>query len=271
MDRQADRVAIVTGASTGIGLATALALKGAGFRVFGSSRRAAGETLNGIRMLPCDVRDEASIRALVDEVMRDGGRIDVLVNNAGVGLLGGAEESSVEQAKSLFDVNLFGVLRATNAVLPAMRVQKSGRIINMSSVLGLVPGPYAALYASTKHALEGYTESLDHEVRAFGVRAVLIEPAWTRTAFEGNLTEPDRQIDAYASARNGAFILMNKVMKTADAPETVAKVVVIAATAAKPKRRYSAGKVAGQVSLLRRFVPEAAFDKSLRKQMGLPA
>src|SRR5204863_7673293 len=98
---------------------------------------------------------------------------DLLVNNAGVGLVGGAEESSIEQARALFDVNVFGVFRVTNAVLPAMRRQGSGRIINVSSVLGLIPAPYSALYSSTKHALEGYSDSLDHESRAFGLSVTL--------------------------------------------------------------------------------------------------
>jgi short-subunit dehydrogenase len=109
----------------------------------------------------------------------------------GVGLLGAAEESSIAQAKALFDVNVFGVLRVTNAVLPAMRRQGKGRIINVSSVLGLIPAPYLALYASTKHAVEGYSESLDHEVRSFGIRIVLVEPAYTRTSFEDNTIAPD--------------------------------------------------------------------------------
>ena len=160
-------VALVTGASTGIGRATAKALKDAGFRVFGTSRRAVSENPDGITMLIGDVTDDASVTKLVDEVLANAGRIDLLVNNAGVGLLGGAEESSIAQAQALFDVNLFGVLRVTNAVLPTMRRQASGRIINMSSVMGLIPAPYLALYSSTRHALEGYSESLDHELRAF--------------------------------------------------------------------------------------------------------
>jgi short-subunit dehydrogenase len=165
-------VAIVTGASTGIGQASAKALHQAGFRVFGTSRRAAAST-EGITMVTCDVTDDASVKIAVDKVLDTRGRIDVLVNNAGTGLLAGAEESSVNQAQALFDVNLFGVVRTTNAVLPIMRQQKAGRIVNISSVLGLIPAPFSALYSSTKHALEGYSESLDHEVRTFGIRICL--------------------------------------------------------------------------------------------------
>jgi NAD(P)-dependent dehydrogenase (short-subunit alcohol dehydrogenase family) len=263
-------VALVTGASSGIGLVTARALQAAGFRVFGTSRRANAGTADRVCMLTCDVTDDASVAKLVDDVLSTAGRIDLLVNNAGVGLLGGAEESSIAQAQALFDVNLFGILRMTNAVLPAMRRQGKGRIINMSSILGLIPAPYNALYASTKHALEGYSESLDHELRAFGIRVVLVEPAYTRTAFEDNLTAPDRLLDVYDLARAEGKALMREATQVGDAPEVVAPTVLKAATARVPRRRYAAGKMARQTSLLRRFVPEAMFDKSLRKQMRLP-
>ena len=157
--RQDAKVAIVTGAATGIGHASAKALREAGFRVFGTSRRAVASIADGITMIPCDVTDDASVKAAVDKVLDTTGRIDVLVNNAGTGLLAGAEELSVSQAQALFDVNLFGVIRTTNAVLPIMRNQKAGRIVNISSVLGLIPAPFSAIYSSTKHALEGYSES----------------------------------------------------------------------------------------------------------------
>lgn len=263
-------VALVTGASLGIGLATAKTLQRAGYRVFGTSRKPAADR-DGVTMLVCDVTDDASVRNAVDEVISRAGRIDLLVNNAGTGLLGGAEESSVAQAKALFDVNVFGVVRLTNAVLPVMRRQRSGRIVNLSSVLGLIPAPFNALYSSTKHAIEGYSESLDHEVRTQGIRVVLVEPAYTRTSFEENLVKPDRLLDVYDAARTGIYELMRKAFETGDAPEIVAGTVLEAATAATPRRRYTAGKMARQVSLLRRFVPAFAFDKSLRKQNGLPA
>lgn len=263
-------VALVTGASSGIGQVTANALQKAGYRVFGTSRRATSERSDGVTMLTCDVTDDASVAKLVDEVLAKAGRIDLLVNNAGIGLLGGAEESSTVQAQALFDVNVFGVLRMTNAVLPTMRRQGSGRIINLSSVLGLIPAPYSALYASTKHAIEGYSESLDHELRTLGIRVVLVEPAYTRTSFEENLTKPDQVLDVYGAARAAMEAILRKAIETGDAPEIVAQTILKAATASVPKRRYAAGKMARQVSFLRRFVPASAFDKSLRKQNGLP-
>lgn len=265
------KVAIVTGASSGIGLASAKALRQAGFRVFGTSRRGGANGAEGITTLACDVTDDASVTAAVGKVQDMTGRIDVLVNNAGIGLLAGAEESSIGQAQALFNVNLFGVIRMTNAVLPIMRKQKAGRIINISSVLGLIPAPFMALYASTKHAVEGYSESLDHEVRSFGIRVCLLEPAYTQTSFEQNTLPPDRTLDAYVAARAQANAVTHEVMKTADSPKIVAEKLIEAVTAASPRRRYTCGKVARQVSVLRRFVPEGMFDKSLRKQMGLPA
>jgi short-subunit dehydrogenase len=219
----------------------------------------------------CDVTSDESVHAAVGQVLSLSGRIDLLVNNAGVGLLAGAEESSLAQAKSLFDVNLFGVIRMTKAVLPTMRGQRVGRIVNLSSVMGLIPAPFMALYAATKHAVEGYSESLDHEIRDAGIRVVLVEPAYTQTSFEGNAWGADQPLGVYQSARTNAERVMRDAMRTADAPELVASAVVKAATVANPQRRYPAGRIARQVTLLRRLVPASAFDRSLRKQLRLPA
>jgi NAD(P)-dependent dehydrogenase (short-subunit alcohol dehydrogenase family) len=264
------RVALVTGASSGIGRVTALALKQAGYRVFGTSRKALPTSDDGIPMLICDVTDDASLQKMIEEVLQQTGRIDLLVNNAGIGLLGAAEESSAMQAQMLFDVNVFGILRVTNAVLPTMRRQKKGRIINMSSILGLIPSPYNALYASTKHAVEGYSESLDHELRAFGIRVVLVEPGVTHTSFGENLTRPDQRLPLYDVERSRMEALTRDWVESGDAPEVVAATVVKAATASVPKRRYAAGKQANQVSLLRRFLPESLVDKTLRKVNNFP-
>jgi NAD(P)-dependent dehydrogenase (short-subunit alcohol dehydrogenase family) len=269
---QQDRpVALITGASGGIGEATARALAKAGYRVFGTYRKAPQPKTSGVDYLVCDVTRDESVEAAVREVLAKAGRIDLLVNNAGVGLLAAAEESSLDQARAVFDVNLFGVIRTTKAVLPAMRRQRSGRIVNISSVMGLIPAPYMALYAASKHAVEGYSESLDHVLRDAGVRVALVEPAYTQTSFESNLVQGDQQLDAYNPARSNAEAVMRDAMKTADSPEVVAQAVVKAATAANPSTRYTAGGFARQVSLLRRFVPRSAFDKSLRKQLRLPA
>jgi short-subunit dehydrogenase len=140
----------------------------------------------------------------------------------------------------------------------------------MSSVLGLIPAPYNALYAATKHAVEGYSESLDHELRTFGIRVVLVEPGLTRTSFEENMTRPDQPLAVYDSVRADMEALMRNGVNAGDAPEVVASTVLKAATDAAPRRRYTAGKLAYQVSFMRRFLPESMVDKNLRKFNNLP-
>jgi short-subunit dehydrogenase len=270
-DSKQKGVAIVTGATAGIGMATAVALRDAGYTVFGTSRKPKGESQSGITMLTCDLTNDDSVAGLLAEVVRRAGRIDVLVNNAGFGLIAGAEESSVEQAKSVFEVNVFAVMRITNQVLPTMRAQGSGRIINIGSVLGFVPSPYYSTYSATKHAIEGYSQALDHEVRTFGIRVICVEPAVTRTSFESNMLAPDRPLAIYESTRVSMIEAGRKQMETGDEPEVVARVVLSAVQAAKPRLHYPAGPAAQRLTLLRRFVPESLFDSSLRKQFKLPA
>ena len=175
-----------------------------------------------------------SVNALVSTVLAQTGRIDVLVNNAGIGLLGGAEESSISQVQALFDVNLFGVMRVTNAVLPSMRRRGKDASSTSARCSASLPAPYSAHYSATKHALEGYSESLDHEIRAFNIRVSLIEPAYTRSVFEQNALEPDSRLKEYDQARAGARALVRDVMTTADPPEVVADAVLQAATDRAP-------------------------------------
>ena len=263
-------VALVTGASSGIGKDTALALVAAGFDVVGTSRDTSRVTpLGGVTFLDLDVADDASVAAAVQEVSERFGRIDVLVNNAGVGSTGAAEETSVEQAQAVFDTNVFGVMRMVNEVLPHMRAQRRGRIINISSVLGFLPQPYMAAYAASKHAIEGYTESLDHEVRDHGVRALIVEPAYTRTGFEANSAKPDTLLHAYARQRQTVDRVMAEAVRGGDAPAVVAQAIVAAATDTKPKLRYTAGPLAGRARVLRRLAPTGVFDKQIRKMNQL--
>ena len=259
-------VALVTGASSGIGRAAALALGDKGFAVVGTSRRSANATAPpGVEFLELDVASDESVHSLIGQVLERFGRIDVLVNNAGVGASGAAEESSIGQAKDVFDVNVFGVIRMTNAVLPHMRAQGDGRIVNVSSVLGFIPAPFMAVYAATKHAIEGYSESVDHEVREYGVRVVLVQPGYTSTGFEANSLAPDSPLQVYAEQRDVFGDVLAAAMRDADDPAVVAKVIVAAATDQRPKLRYTAGSTAGRVSALRRMVPSRAFDKQIRK------
>ena len=227
MAKPTGKVALVTGASSGIGEATAERLAKAGYKVYGTSRRGAPAGKRSFEMLPLDVTSDESVEAAVSEVMRRDGRIDLLVNNAGFGVApAGAEESSIDQARSIFETNFFGLVRMTRAVVPHMRRQGSGRIINIGSVLGFLPMPYGALYAATKHAVEGYSESLDHELRTRGIRVSVIEPAYTKTPFDANFMEPDAKLDEYREARAGVSKRVKEVMATAEPPGVVADTVL---------------------------------------------
>ena len=265
-------IALVTGASSGIGEATAKRLAMAGYKVYGTSRRGAGVGQRSFEMLPLDVTSDESVEAAVNELMRLEGRIDLLVNNAGFGVApAGAEESSIEQARAIFETNFFGLIRMTRAVVPHMRKQGSGRIINIGSVLGFLPMPYGALYAATKHAIEGYSESLDHELRTRGIRVSVIEPAYTKTPFDANFLEPDAKLDAYREVRAAVNKRVKEVMATAEEPGVVADVVLKAAIAASPKLRYAAGGLARRLRLLRRFAPTRLVDAGIRKDLQLDA
>ncbi|MFF3374027.1 oxidoreductase [Streptomyces sp. NPDC002680] len=259
-------VALVTGASSGIGKAAALALAAGGFDVVGTSRRASGVARrDGLTFLALDVADDDSVTTAVKEVIARFGRIDVLVNNAGIGSSGADEENSVARAQRVFDINVFGVMRMTKAVLPHMRGRGNGRIINISSILGFIPAPYMAAYAASKHAIEGYTESLDHEIREHGVRALLVQPAGTNTSFESNAVAPDMPLQIYAEQRRIADRLAATFNNDGDDPATVAKAIVAAATDSKPKLRYGASRNARRISTARRILPAGAFDGQIRK------
>lgn len=265
-------IALVTGASSGIGEATAQRLALAGYKVYGTSRRGIQLDDRNFDVLPLDVTSDESVEAAVSELIRREGRIDLLVNNAGVGVApAGAEESSIEQAKAIFETNFFGIIRMTRAVVPHMRRQGHGRILNIGSVLGFLPMPYGALYAATKHAIEGYSESLDHELRTRGIRVSVIEPAYTKTRFDANFLAPDAKLEEYREVRASLDKVLTKVMASADEPSIVADVVLQAANAAQPKLRYTAGGLANRLRLLRRFAPARLVDAGIRKDLRLDA
>src|SRR5262245_44561410 len=262
------RVVLVTGASSGIGRATAELLAARGLRTFGGVRAAATiRPLAGVELVSLDVRDDASVKACVEEVRSRADRIDVLINNAGVNLVGAVEETSISQAQVLFDTNVFGVLRMIQAVLPGMRRQGSGLIVNLSSILGLIPAPFMGVYASTKHALEGLLESLDHEVRAFGIRVVLIEPHYIRTNLDASAAQAEGQIDAYASQRQRTAAVITHDTNTAPAPKLVAEEVL-----QWIEGHFRMRRPVGQAVLLtwlRRLLPARLFEPSLRKAFAL--
>jgi NAD(P)-dependent dehydrogenase (short-subunit alcohol dehydrogenase family) len=272
MPKLPGKIALVTGASSGIGEATAQRLVTAGYTVYGTSRRSAPAGRRSFEMRPLDVTSDESVGAVITDVMRLAGRIDLLVNNAGFSIApAGAEESSIEQARSIFDTNFFGIVRMTRAVVPHMRHQRAGRIINIGSVLGFLPAPYMALYAATKHAIEGYSESLDHELRTRGIRVSVIEPAYTKTQFDAHLLEADSKLDEYREVRAAVGNRLREAVAAADEPGIVADVVLQAAAAARPKLRYTAGRAAGRLRWLRRFAPAGVMDAGIRNNLRLEA
>jgi NAD(P)-dependent dehydrogenase (short-subunit alcohol dehydrogenase family) len=259
-------VVLVTGVSSGIGRAVADAFAANGFEVFGTSRNPrTTQPVPGVELVQLDVTDDASVAGAVSTVVQRAGRIDILVNNAGAGVFGAAEETSTAQAQQLFDTNFFGLVRLTREVLPYLRAQRSGRIINIGSVLGFLPSPYGSLYAASKHAVEGYSESLDHETREFGVRVSVVEPGYTNTSFEANATDADSPIDSYAPVREHVKQVIAKAVRAGDDPAVVAQAVLKAATSHTPKLRYPAGPLARRLALLKKFAPAGLLDNGVRK------
>jgi short-subunit dehydrogenase len=270
MKQANQKTVLITGASSGIGKVTAFALTQAGYRVIGTSRSAKqDEVRDGIRIITCDVTTDASVAAAVALAHAEFGHIDLLINNAGIGLSGAAEESSMAQVQALFETNFHGVVRVTNAVLPIMRSQGYGRIFNVGSALGFIPAPYNAYYSATKHAIEGYSESLDHEVREFGVRVAVIEPAATQTSFEASTTLADKPLSAYSASRAKYLVAFEKTMEAGDAAQSVADTILRAANDKTHSLHYPSGRAAKQLAVIRRYLPRSIFDKALRKQFGL--
>ena len=263
------KVVLVTGVSSGIGRVTALKFVEQGCRVFGTVRNSAkAQPMAGIELIEMDVRDEESVQRGIDSIITQAKRIDVLVNSAGVTLLGAMEETSVAEAQAVFDTNLFGLLRTIHAVLPHMRAQRSGRIVNVSSVLGFLPAPYMALYSASKHAVEGLSETLDHEVRQFGVRVALVEPSFTKTNLDLNAPQTLRKIPDYSEQLGVVSQAIQKNVQKAPSPEDVASTIVDAALGAWKMRRTPKGE-ASLLAKLRRFMPAGPVEKGLRKTFGL--
>ena len=266
-----EKIALVTGVSSGIGRAIAGLLPRHGFRVFGTARGNGGakRTQENVELVHVDVRDEESVDSCVRAVLDRAGRIDALVNNAGCTLIGSLEETTIEEAKQLFDTNFFGVLRMTQAVLRFMREQRSGRIVNIGSLVGFVPAPYQGIYCASKHALEGYSESLDHEVRKFGIHVSVVEPGFTRTNIAQNSQIAGRPLEVYGNGRNRVLEAVSQNIAKGSTPLGVAEVVLDALTTQSPRLRYPVGREVKFVSRLRKFAPTKLFDWGLRKQFQL--
>jgi NAD(P)-dependent dehydrogenase (short-subunit alcohol dehydrogenase family) len=263
------KVALITGGGRGIGAAIATRLRNDGYTVYATSRADAPvPPASGIAMRSLDVRDDKAVAALVDDILREAGRIDVLVNNAGAMLAGAIEETSLAEARDLFDTNFFGAVSATTAVLAHMRRARRGRIIFISSVLGFLPAPFMGIYGATKHTIEGYAETLDHEVREFGIRSILIEPTFTATNLVDKQREAAQRLPDYAAVRSRVLRKFADDTREGSTPKSVADVVAAAVVTTAPKLRYPVGP-ARSLSLLRRFIPAGMFEKTFRRQFLL--
>jgi NAD(P)-dependent dehydrogenase (short-subunit alcohol dehydrogenase family) len=270
MTASARPVALVTGVSSGIGRATATLLAASGYRVYGSVRAIKPEVeLAGVALVRVDVREGKSIQTAVQSILQREQRIDAMVNNAGIALLGTVEETDIAQGRDLFDINFFGVARVIEAVLPSMRQQRSGRIINIGSALGYVHGPFRAYYCASKHALEGYTVSLDHEIRSFGLRAIVVEPNFTRTQITSNAVFVAGNVADYDDMRGRVGKAVAKLLEHGMDSAEVACAVLGALKARNPKSRYPTGRSAVALWRSRRWLPAQLFDWRIRRQIGL--
>lgn len=263
------KVILVTGVSSGIGRAVATKFADQGYRVFGTVRNTLkAQTIPGVVLIEMDIRDEESISRGIETIISQAKRINVLVNSAGVTLLGAMEETSIAEAQTLFDTNLFGLLRMIKTVLPHMREQRSGRIINVSSVLGFLPAPYMALYSASKHAIEGLSESLDHEVRQFGIRVSLIEPSFTKTNLDLNAPQTVNRISDYSKELDIVSKAIQNNVQKAPMPDQVTDTIVKASLGPWKMRHTPKGE-ASLLAKLRRFMPAGPVEKGLRKTFGL--
>lgn len=269
--------ALVTGCSTGIGRATAQLLAARGWRVFASARRleaVADLASDSITPLALDVTDEASRREAVDAALRQAGRIDALVNNAGYGHTGPLEEIPLEEARAQFEVNTFAPLRLAQLIVPAMRAQGGGRIVNVSSVMGRVTIPFLGLYNASKFALEAMSDALRMELAPWNIRVILVEPGSVRTPFYARvshymtsaLENPDSHYrDRLARAQR---LVGGQGMFAGSPPERVARVIHKALVARRPRARYLAGWDA-RLTLMMLALPDGIRDWILRAGLGL--
>jgi short-subunit dehydrogenase len=264
------KVVLITGVSSGIGQAAARLLAQRGYTVFGTSRNPSGvETMPGVEVLSLDVCLDGSVKACVEETLKQAGRVDTLINNAGYELGGAIEEATMEEAKAQFETNLFGVARMVKAVLPVMRTQGEGEIINISSLAGLCPVPFMGIYSASKFALEGYTEVLRHELMPLNIKVSLVEPGHINTNLARNRQHGTDRISDYDPWRERAFEALERYEEKAPEPTLVADCILRIIESTSPRLRYRMGKDAAWPPRLRRFLPASSFEQGTRRYFHL--
>lgn len=258
-------VALITGASSGMGKDFAQRLLKEGYVVYGAARRIermADIADTGARVVAMDVTDDAAMVATVGQIIREQGRIDVLINNAGYGQYGALEDVTLDDARKQMDINLFGLARLTQLVLPYMRARKAGMIFNISSVGGKLATPLGGWYHASKFAVEGYSDALRMEARPFGIDVVVIEPGGVESEWSGIAAEEAERISG-----KGAYGGLAAKMKTMQAsqkgapPKVISDLIVKALKARTPRTRYHAGAMAGSMLFLRRWLSDRMFDR----------
>jgi NAD(P)-dependent dehydrogenase (short-subunit alcohol dehydrogenase family) len=272
MPDNSHKAALITGASSGIGEATALRLAELGYTVYAAARRV--ERMSdladrGIRTHAVDVTDNADLVALVKAIIAESGRIDVLINNAGYGLYGALEDVPMEEARRQFDVNLFGLARLTQLVLPQMRAQQDGYIVNVSSMGGKIWEPLGSWYHASKFAVEGLSDSLRVEVAEFGIKVVIIQPGTIRSewsAIAADQLEATSANTPYARLAKmvGAGLRGVDHMRLASGPDVVAKAIAKAVQSPKPRTRYVVGGGARAILLAEQILPDRGFDRFIQ-------
>ena len=271
MDHRNPQVVLVTGASSGIGKACAEHLASLGHKVYGTSRQASGKQ-GGVDMIPMDVTKDVSVQDAVQQILRSENRIDAVINNAGYGIAGSVEETSVREAQEQFDTNFFGMFRVTKAVLPGMRERKAGLIVNMSSIGGLISIPFQSFYCATKFAIEGFTEALRMEVHAFGIRVVLIEPGDHRTNFTRSRvrTKESQGPSPYREKFDAALGVMEHDEQNGPPPEAIAHKIGKLLTAGSPALRHPVGMFLQKFAVsLKRVLPSGTFEAIIRSTYKL--
>jgi NAD(P)-dependent dehydrogenase (short-subunit alcohol dehydrogenase family) len=263
-------VVLITGASSGIGQATARLLSRSGYTVFGTSRHPReAEPIPGVDMLELDVRSDESVRACVAAVLEKVGRVDTLLNNAGVEFSGALEEISMAEAKEQFETNFFGVHRMVRALLPRMRQQRSGRILNISSLAGLSSVPYLGMYSASKFALEGYSEALRAEVQPFGIHVSQIEVGFLDTPMRAHRRQAAERIEEYDSGRKNAYAVFLRDEERGPPPEVIAEAVIAILRSRRPRLRYVVGHQARRIVRLRRLLPASLYERGVRSTFRL--
>ncbi len=263
-----NQIALITGASSGFGELAARMLAQKGYRVFGTSRKQRESSL-GVEMLTLDVKSDESVQSCIKHLLAQTNRIDLLINNAGQIHASMIEETSLEQAKDVFEANLWGIVRLTNAVLPTMRQQRSGHIINMSSLGGLIGAPGQGFYCASKFALEGYSEALSVELDAFNIKVSLIEPGYFKTNFNHDMLQSGTTYADYDNVRDRIASSINDAIAHGDNPEKVARLIVSVALSSSPRLRYRVGNDAFWMPSLRAIIPDSLFRLVARKRFNL--